>query len=426
MKKNVLVFPCGSEIGLEIHRSLKYSTHFALFGASTVDDHGKYVYESYIPGVPFVDDDRFLSELNNIIEKYGIDFIVPAHDSVVLKLAEAKATGKINVRVVTSPYKTCKIARSKSDTYRTLKNVVNVPKMFESVTNVGVKDFPVFLKPDVGQGSKGVHIANDRSSLELIVAKNPDLLILEMLPGDEYTVDCFTDRRGNLIFWEGRKRERTFGGISIGSSTVQDMDFGSMAQKINETLSFRGAWFFQVKLSKHQEPALLEIAPRIAGTSGLVRCRGVNLTLLSLFDAMDIDIEIMQQNSVISVDRALESKYKSTLHYEHVYIDFDDLVISNGKVNTQVISFLYQCINQGVSLHLITRHREDITKTLKQYKLTTVFDSLTWLKAGEHKSDYIKEKDAIFIDDSFIERKDVAENCRIPVFDAHMIESLIN
>jgi hypothetical protein len=38
MKKNVLVFPCGSEIGLEIHKSLSYSTHFTLVGGSSVDD----------------------------------------------------------------------------------------------------------------------------------------------------------------------------------------------------------------------------------------------------------------------------------------------------------------------------------------------------------------------------------------------------
>ena len=31
--KNVLVFPCGSEIGLEINRALSQSKHFKIFGA---------------------------------------------------------------------------------------------------------------------------------------------------------------------------------------------------------------------------------------------------------------------------------------------------------------------------------------------------------------------------------------------------------
>lgn len=39
MKSKVLVFPCGSEIGLEIHNSLKWSTHIDLWGGSSVNDH---------------------------------------------------------------------------------------------------------------------------------------------------------------------------------------------------------------------------------------------------------------------------------------------------------------------------------------------------------------------------------------------------
>jgi hypothetical protein len=50
-KKKILVFPCGSEIGLEIYRAMRYSTHFTLAGASSVDDHGKFVYEEYYGGL---------------------------------------------------------------------------------------------------------------------------------------------------------------------------------------------------------------------------------------------------------------------------------------------------------------------------------------------------------------------------------------
>lgn len=53
MDLNILVFPCGSEIALELHRSLKFSRHITLFGANSVDDHGKFVFENYIGGLPF-------------------------------------------------------------------------------------------------------------------------------------------------------------------------------------------------------------------------------------------------------------------------------------------------------------------------------------------------------------------------------------
>ena len=46
--KKVLVFPCGSEIGLEIYRSLKYNKDFELIGGASVNDHGEFIYENYI------------------------------------------------------------------------------------------------------------------------------------------------------------------------------------------------------------------------------------------------------------------------------------------------------------------------------------------------------------------------------------------
>ena len=44
---NVLVFPCGSEIGLEIHAALRHAKDICLHGASSVSDHGEFVYARY-------------------------------------------------------------------------------------------------------------------------------------------------------------------------------------------------------------------------------------------------------------------------------------------------------------------------------------------------------------------------------------------
>jgi len=62
MKKNVLVFPCGSEIGLEIYRSLSKSIHFNIIGASSIDDHGKFIFQNYIGDAPFVEDANFICD----------------------------------------------------------------------------------------------------------------------------------------------------------------------------------------------------------------------------------------------------------------------------------------------------------------------------------------------------------------------------
>ena len=71
--KNILVSPCGSEVALELHRALKFSTHFNLIGASSVSDHGRLVFEDYIGDLPFHNQPDFLQRMKNIVVERNID-----------------------------------------------------------------------------------------------------------------------------------------------------------------------------------------------------------------------------------------------------------------------------------------------------------------------------------------------------------------
>ena len=260
--KNVLVFPCGSEIGLEINRALAYSTHFTLFGGNSVDDHGRYVYKNYINDLPFIDAPDFIDKINKVIELYKIDFVIPAHDSAILKMAENENI--IKATIITSNIETCRICRSKSKTYEIFKKIIPTPKIYDITKKM---DYPVFLKPDVGQGAKGTYKVNTKEEVDFYYKIDPSLIPLEYLPGKEYTIDCFTDRNGNLLFAEGRERTRINNGISVNSKQIKNPQFQQYAELINEKLSFQGAWYYQVKERINGEMVLMEIAPRIAGTT---------------------------------------------------------------------------------------------------------------------------------------------------------------
>jgi len=401
------------------------SIHFNLIGGSSVSDHGKFVYENYINGLPLVDDDDFIDRINDVIDKYKIDFIFPAHDSVVLKLSQEYEKGVLKCKVVTSCAKTCDISRSKKKTYEVLDGIVATPKIYNKPVDIQDVDLPVFLKPDVGQGSKGTYKAKTTDEIDFYLQRDPTLLLLEYLPGREYTVDCFTDTDGNLLFCEGRERKRVSGGISVNSETVKDGRFSELAKKINNKILFRGVWFFQVKEDNNGNLVLMEIAPRIAGTMGLVRCKGVNLALMSLFDMLGYKVSVLENSYDMIIDRALQSKYSHNINYDQVYLDFDDTVMVEGKMNLSVITFIFQCINNGIKVSLLTRHSGELNEILKKNRLENVFDEIFWVRDGSSKSSYIKNRNSIFIDDSFKERKEVCDLIKIPVFDTHMIECLI-
>ncbi len=410
--KNVLVFPCGSEIGLEINRSLRFSKDFAVFGASSTSDHGQYTFANYIPDLPFVDEPGFIAALNQVIERHKIDLIMPAHDSVVLKLAEHRE--EIKATVVTAPLETCQLARSKRATYDFLASTVKVPRSYQPDESL---PFPVFLKPDVGQGSKGTVRAEKAEEVEVALAKDPSLLILEFLPGQEFTVDCFTDKEGVLLYVGPRSRDRVTNGISVSSRGVTDPAIEEMARKINSAVKFNGVWFFQVKKDRDGAYTLLEIAPRVAGTMALSRMRGVNLPLLSLYNALDMPVTVLPNEFNLTIDRALQSKFKLDITYDRVYVDLDDTLIVNDQVNAELIGLIYQSINAGKQIGLVTKHVHDVAKTLAKHNISpTLFSEVISLEKDEDKHPHL-QPDSIFIDDSFAERRQVLGQTGIPVFD---------
>ena len=422
--KRILVFPAGSEISHEIFNALKYSKFVQLFGGTSINDHSEFMYKNLIEGFPRVTDDSFIDFLNEVIARYKIDCIYPAHDSVCYVLSENKE--KIHAQVIITDFKTTKICRSKKETYNLFANEKFIPKVYENADDV--LDYPVFLKPEVGEGSKGTKKVNNRQELDFEIKKNPSVLICEYLPGKEFTVDCFTNRRGELLSVNVRTRERIKSGISVKSQNVYLNDeVKVIANCINNKLAFRGAWFFQIKLDEHGMYKLLEISPRIPGTMGLSRNLGINFPLLTLFDFWDMEVEVSQAKYDIQVDRALSSAYKINVDYEHVYVDYDDTLIINNEINTLLMLFLYQCVNKNKKVHLISKHRGDFQIEIDKYKLPEIlFEEICLLNEQEEKTDYITEKSAIFIDDSYKERKKVQEQLRIPVFDVDMVESLID
>jgi hypothetical protein len=419
--KRVLVFPCGSEIGLEVQRALAESRHFEVIGASSVPDHGRFAYENYVDDIPDVDSEQFIPRLNDLVVSRGIDYIVPAHDSVVLKLARNQQT--LRAVVVTSDERTCEVCRSKALTYRVFEGIVPTPRTYQ---DGDTPTFPVFLKPDIGQGSKGTVKALTQEEIDFHVRRDPTLLRLEYLPGAEYTVDCFTDRHGRLLFTGARLRRRVQGGISVNSMEVRHPRFGEIAERINGTLPLRGAWFFQVKERATGELVLMEIAPRVAGTMALFRADGVNFVQLSLFDRMGMPVTVLRNNLPVEIDRALSARFRLGHQYNSVYVDLDDTLIVHGRVNTALIAFVYQARNHGKRIILLSRHRRDVRQTLRAAALSEdLFDEVQLIGDTARKSAYIVGTDAIFIDDSFAERREVAQACGIPVFSLDAVEALV-
>lgn len=421
-KRNVLVFPAGTEIGLEIFHALQFCKEVSLFGAGQdVSNHAKFTYPEYHV-LPNIHEKGWVDALISLCVKLEIDYIYPAYDDVIVALSQEK--NRFPAKIISPSSLTCEVTRSKSATYRCLTNKIRVPVLYQSPRQVS--EFPVMVKPDRGQGSLGITKVADIESLEHAIKTVPNPIICEFLPGEEYTVDCFSDREKGLLFAGARGRHRIRNGISVNTITEHLPEVNQMAQRISQTLDLRGAWFFQLKRAKDGELTLLEVAPRIAGAMAAHRVTGVNFPLLSIFEEERLPISVVPNAGVVELDRALGNRYRHAVKYSTIYIDLDDTLIVNDQINTQAVKLLFQCINKGKKVVLLTRHRGNLNQSLKKYRLTGLFDEIIHIGEGDKKSSFIKQDDSIMVDDSFVERMDVYKCCGIPTFDCSMIEVLVD
>lgn len=432
-KENVLILNGGGGNGYLLSKCISMSVLYHAVSASSYPEHSRFTFRDYKNDLPFVQDERFVDELNTYISEKEISFIIPTHDTIALVLME-KAE-QINAVIVCSSLVTTRICRYKKETYKVLQGTTFLPKWFEKVEDVMDTDFPLFLKPNDGQGAKGVCLVNNRIELSNILDSNKDFVICENLPGEEFTVDCFTNSLGELLYVNPRKRAQISMGQSFLSVSVDDSKpFEEIASTINEKINFRGYWFVQLKRDKNGELKLLEICTRFAGGVAHALASGVNLPLLALADFSGKTISVYKNDYKIIVGKDLISRFELDLQYDCVYVDYDDTITSdNGKtVNCYMMAYLYQCRNFGKRIVMLTHHTATKSNSLytdmKRLSIpVSLFDEIFDLPKSESKKDYIKIGiKSIFIDNSYIERLRVVEKCKIPVFDVCHIECLFD
>jgi hypothetical protein len=440
---NILLFPSGSQVANEIYNAIKYEKNIECFGA----DYGFQNWSAYemphydhrVPIYNELDKQPFIDALKTNIANNNISCIVPCFDKFITILKELEH--ELGCTVAAPNINITKCCESKLLTYNKFRNIVTVPQLFniEEIENKSILDKPLFIKPNKGYGSRDSYLI--KNIIDFSYYKNKynlkDFVICEYLPGDEFTVDCLS-LEDKLLICNPRKRIRTIQGISVNTEVVLDKiiidNCLSIGNSIVNILNIKGAWFFQVKFNSNGLLCLLEIAPRIPGAMCLTRNLGVNLPLLSIYIYLNKNVIFDSQDTCFarkpfSVYKTFKNTFLPKIDFKILFIDLDDTIIIKNKVNIDCISFIYHCKNNNKKIICLTRNINPVYK-LNYYNISiSLFDSINIVAKGETKSNhinnYINNDYSIFIDDSYMERKDVQSNCKnIEVFSLDQIESL--
>lgn len=419
-KINVLIFPCESNSN-ELHDALSYCFNVNVYGASSIQRHGKYIYKNYNCEMPYVTSPDFIDVFNKYIDENQIDLIFTMHDTISLFLAEH--ADQLHAKPVQRDVETNRVCRSKIKTHTLFEDCDFVPVRYKSAEDTV---YPAFVKPDEGEGSHGAFKCESIRDIQNV--NFSENLVTEFLSGKEYTVDCFTDKNGKLCYISPRTRDRIFGGIAAAGHSIElTHEIEAIAQTINQRLKFIGLWYFQLREDANGKLKLMEISVRCAGTMCMTRAKGINLPLLTVYAAMGYDTNVYDNGKLIEMDRSLIGRYNLNIDYDTVYIDFDDTITLRGDVNPLAMYFLYQCHNEKKKVYLLTRHINNIHDTLAKYAISeNLFTDIVSVADGVLKSQYVTEPKSIFIDNMFKERTDVHNTLGIPVFDADAFEFLLD
>lgn len=432
-KKNVLVFPSATYPAMQIIDCLKNSPRFHVIAGASYPNHAELVCDDSLINLPYLNNEKFLDALNQLIRERNIEYIIPTDDTACLVLAENK--DKIPAVIICSPYETTLLCRYKSLTYKALAGEKYVPFTYTMEDIEKGIPYPVFIKPDNSQGSRGARLIGDRKELEQI-ENLEDYVICEYLPGEEYTVDCFTNKDRELIFCNPRVRSRIMNGITARGENVPLTDeFKEVIGSINEKIAFRGYWFAQLRRDVNGNLKLLEVCTRFAGSFAISKGLGANLPLLALCDFSGLPANTIVNDYTVVCDKTYVDRYLlKGFTYDHVYIDYDDTVtFQEGKaINPYIIAYLYQCRAKGIKISLVTRHFDTFGETLedsfKRLKISgDLFDEIIELGWNGNKTDAITDAtNSIFIDNSFKERKEIHDQYGIPVFDVCNVDCLFD
>ena len=410
---NVLVIPGTNRCAVEVISSLSSMKDVTLFGGgSDLGNLERFPYEKYF-FIPDISDKKAaISTFTSLISDDAIffDFVVFTHDQWIYETRCLELTS--NTKIVQHNSQAIEITSFKSKTYNFFRELIKTPRIFNSRDEID--SFPIFAKPDRGQGSKGNMVINSAADLNLYLSEHSEnYLLCEYLPGKEFTIDCFSNKDSDVIFNSARERTEIVGGIAVSTKSIELPQVNSMAQIISRRLSLCGTWFFQVKQDVDGNLVLMEIGLRAAGASGLQRTRGVNLMAAWIFQQTDANVTIISPNISSEVKQISEKKitaYDKEIY--SIYVDLDDTVIlPKGGLNSKLVNALIHARDCNILTILITRHFGELEQTLKDHNLNHLFDEVHWVKDGKFKSSFINGGyDFLFIDDSFRERLEVSNS----------------
>ncbi|MFZ9631679.1 MAG: ATP-grasp domain-containing protein [Bacteroidia bacterium] len=279
--------------------------------------YGKALADEFFLMPPSSDEEKYMSTLLNICSAESVDVLLPITTRELDVLAKhTEEIESLGVKLILSDVESLKIANNKGALAEFAKNLSLPVPAFEVVGDkisfaaatkrLFANGEKLCFKPVTGNGSRGFGIIikdhfNSKGDLENKAGIMPltlnewlervpekfdnDWLISAFLPGKEYSVDMLCDH-GKTLFCVPRSRDKMIGGISVAGVIERNFGLIAFCIQLAQALELHGPIGMQWKEDNEGTPHLLEINPRLQGTTSVLALGGLNIPVQSVKLAM--------------------------------------------------------------------------------------------------------------------------------------------
>ncbi|WP_028050482.1 ATP-grasp domain-containing protein [Cellulomonas sp. URHD0024] len=279
----VLVTGAGGPAGAAVVRSLLRRGDVEVFGADT-DRWAGGLYLVDAPHrrlVPAGQAADFVPAVRQIVSDDAIDVVFPTVDVELPLLAAVR--DELGAVLASPSLRTVETCLDALTLARTCARTVRVPRteLLGTVQATSGWDFPVVVKARRAGGSRGVQTVHSQAELDA-VHDEEDLVVQELLPGDEFSVDVLADLEGHVVAAVPRARLRVDHGVAVAGVTVHDDALVEAASRVARAVGLTTVASVRLRYDGSGVPALLEVNPRFPAGMPLTVASGVDMPSLTL------------------------------------------------------------------------------------------------------------------------------------------------
>ncbi|GJG94640.1 ATP-grasp domain-containing protein [Cupriavidus pauculus] len=254
---------------------------------------------------PSLHAEHYIDFLLDVCREHRVSAILSLNDlELPLIAAHAQRFREIGTIPVISSSEVIRLCADKFLTAQFAESIgLSTPRSYatldsaESAIAAGSVNFPLVVKPRWGSASFGIFFVEDRNELRFAHAycqriwqqsifgmlgqPGEQVLIQEMISGQEYGIDIFNDLHANLVGFAVRKKLRMRAGETDQAITVEGTPFRELAARISRELRHIGNVDCDM-IERDGRHYLLEMNPRFGGGYPFTHMAGANLVRVLL------------------------------------------------------------------------------------------------------------------------------------------------